>query len=89
MTPIQRAAFKPGFATLCLRESLIEALVALAAHHGGKAGPWLDDLETSFVGGAKGSIASPNVPHELEADAATFAIDTIRRAVAEVRAKLA
>lgn len=65
--------------------ALHETLVALAlAANGGKAGQWLDELESTFVSHAK-SMATESVPMELEVEAVEAAIGNIRRVIAWVK----
>jgi hypothetical protein len=66
---------------------LQQTIVALAACHGGKSGPWLAELEASLVRDTK-NIVFNGASIEAEAAAVEFALETIRVALANVRRRL-
>jgi len=67
---------------------LQQTILALAACHGGKAGPWLDDLEAKLVRDTK-NIVFNGASVEAEAAAVEFALRNLRTAMDNVRRHLA
>ena len=55
MADIQKAVI--AFSALCLADTLEKTIVELASHHGGKPGPWLDQIEKAALDNARHSHA--------------------------------
>lgn len=66
---------------------LHQALFSLAACHGGKSGPWLDELEANLLRDTK-NIVFEGVSFEDEAEAVAFALENLRGVLSNVRERL-
>jgi hypothetical protein len=66
---------------------LQQTILALAACHGGRSGPWLDELEARLVRDTKNTVFN-GATMEAEAAAVEFALENIRVAVAGARRRL-
>jgi hypothetical protein len=59
-------------------------LETLAAHKGGKAGPWLDDLQEILISDAKGTVAE-GMPIEADVEGVKLGIDVLQATLDAVR----
>lgn len=66
---------------------LHQAILALAACHGGKSGPWLDELEATLLRDTK-NIVFEGVSIEDEAEAVAYALENLRGVMGNVRQRL-
>lgn len=69
------------------RGALYETLLALAACHGGQDGPWLDELEASFIRNTK-NVNFSGVRMEAETAAVEAALRNLQMVVGSVRRRL-
>ena len=80
-------ALKTVTALAATTSALHQSLLALAACHGGKAGPWLDGLETKLIRDTK-NIVFNGTSLDDEAAAVECALASIRNTIAAVRKQL-
>ena len=66
---------------------LQRTLIALAACHGGKSGPWLDELETMIIRSTKNMVFE-GAGIEDEAVAVRYALDNLEAVMSNVRQQL-
>ncbi len=66
---------------------LHQVILALAAGHGGKSGPWLDQLEADLLRDTK-SIVCEGASYEAEAEAIEYALENLRGVMDNVRRRL-
>jgi hypothetical protein len=78
---------KLSFLALALDRALARALLAQAAHHGGKAGDWLDELEEQARDILKGAH-SEGLDMDIEAEAIKLALSSLSEVYESVRLKL-
>ena len=82
------AALKSLAALAATTGALYQTLLALASAHGGKDGPWLDQLEAQFARDAK-NISFTGTSMEAEAEAVEAALANLTLVMTKVRTTLA
>jgi hypothetical protein len=83
----KRQTIQLSMYSLALAAELRDALLLVAAQHGHRAGPWLDELEAKAIAGIK-SMDVEGVDISLEADALGQTISDMQGVFDAVRKSL-
>jgi hypothetical protein len=85
--PVSEDELSVVAAMAAVNSGLHQTILALAAGHGGKSGPWLDQLEADLLRDTK-NIVFEGASYEAEAEAIEYALENLRGVIGIVRQRL-